>query len=340
MIQGSRRGRCGRAAAFRSPGHPRGLLRVALVGAIGIAPMGCGQPGPTGTPPASGDPVLAVLSAGAAETTIDVRPADGRVLTVPQPPGASQWLAADGEGRLLATLVDGRLVRSTGSIPALPGWQTVPVASPRGARTPLSFAVPDASGRRIAALVADWGSGTPSSLAVVVGDSLARMLDLSIEANGAPPAWLDDRRVVVAGLSPTGGLRVVVVDTEAGTSSAGPPGIRAVAVSADGRRLATVGADQRTIDVLPAGGLTAGATSEPARAPGPETAQRVPPEPIGVVSGLALDASGRSLAVVWTDADLVPSVVVRYEDGDGWRERARIRLAPATVRAAVAWLPG
>ena len=153
-----------------------------------------------------------------------------------------------------------------------------------------------------------------------------------IEANGAAPAWLDSRRVVVSGLTARGMPGTAVVDTATGATSAGPAGVRASATSTDGRWIAVVRADQRSIDVEETGRwLANGAGAIPSRS--------VPAELGGVVVALALDASGRSLAVVWTGPDLVPAAVVRYEDAGGWRERGRIALRPGTTRAAVAWVP-
>ena len=139
-----------------------------------------------------------------------------------------------------------------------------------------------------------------------------------------PPYWL----IMITYRSPA----TVIVDAATGAVSRGPGPARAVASSGDGGRVAVVGADQRTITIEDTATWLAGTA-------GAAASRLVPPEPAGVVTGLALDGAGRSLAVVWTGPDLLPAVVVRYEADAGWRERGRITLPAGTARAAVTWVP-
>jgi hypothetical protein len=157
------------------------------------------------------------------------------------------------------------------------------------------------------------------------------LIDTGLEANGAAPAWLGGD-IVVAGLGSDGAPGTVIVDRASGTVRPGPGKARAVAPSGDGRRVAVVGPDQRTVAVEETADWLS--SDAPAASPG-----LLPSEPVGVVAGLALDVTGRSLAIVWTGPDLRPAVVVRYEDVAGWRERERIALRPGSVSAAVTWAP-
>jgi hypothetical protein len=201
----------------------------------------------------------------------------------------------------------------------------------------LAFGVPSPSGERIAAVSACVGEGVPSALAIVAGDD-ARLIRLPVEWNGAAPAWLDPRRVAVPGLDRIDAAATAIIDVGSTTVSDGPHGVRAIAVSADGRLVATVGDDQRTVSIgsVDTWIASGGATRSPHT---PRPGATIAPEPAGIVAALALDAGGRSLAVAWTDADLVPSVIVRYDAGTGWHGSMRVSLPAGTMRAAVAFVP-
>ena len=339
MRPGDTRGRSRRTGRGTAP-----WARLLVTAALVATPVACSSPAshaPSAAPtvPASAargtGALLVVLDVTRGRTAIAGYAADGAPSAITPPSGEVQWLAADSRGRLVATRVDGGIVRATGPALADPDWLDLGSA-PTAGSPPRSFGVPDPTGETIAALVAAYGSGGLSSLAILRDASHVAAgpsaIATGVEANGAAPAWLDDRRVVVCGLTSRGTPGTVIVDTATGATSPGPAGVRASATSTDGRWIAVVRADQRTIDVEEtARWLANGAGAIPSRS--------VPAELGGVVVALALDTSGRSLAVVWTGPDLVPAAVVRYEDTGAWRERGRIVLRPGTTRAAVAWVP-
>ncbi|HYM82616.1 MAG TPA: hypothetical protein VEY67_00500, partial [Candidatus Dormibacteraeota bacterium] len=283
---------------------------------------------PWASEPAEPGPRLVVLSASADASRIDVV-AGTLARRVDPPGGALQWLATDAGGRMYVTRLDGALVRATPDLTGIVRWESVLIARPAGS-PPLSFAVPEPGGGRVAGLEADYGSGMTATLVVIGPGTETRRIPLGIEANGAAPAWLDATHVLVPGLLAARGSGTVIVDLASATVSAGPRAVRGAATG--GGLVALVADDQRSITIGPSAGLL-----PPLDVTG--VGSRIASEPEGIVECLALDTAGRSLAVVWTDRALVPSVVVRYDAASGWGEAARYPLGPAVSRASVAWLP-
>jgi hypothetical protein len=343
-----------RGDAARAP--LRAFLTMLALGLAACSPQPPSAAPPSTTPPsaslsasaspsASAGSSLAILASGPGHATIDLN-ADGSASSraIQPPAGDVRWLAADAAGGLVATLADGTILRGridtpptrvTAAVAPIPvDWQPIRL-SPLTPDPPLSFAVPSSSGDRLAAISARVGTGLPSSLGVIAGE--ARLVPLPLSANGAAPAWLDGRRIVVAGLDENDRPVTAVVDASSWTVSAGPPDVRAVAVSADGVWVATTGDDQRTVSLEPAAAWLVGRS--PASSGGKTGVTTIPTEPQGVATALAIDPGGRSLAIVWTDTDLVPRVVVRYDADRGWQPGTHLYLPAGTVRAAVTFLP-
>ncbi len=311
------------------------LIRPAVVLAL-VALAGCAAgcaPGP-GPVPA---PRSVVLAGRPGSATLVLVSTDGAVRELELPATDATWLAADAAGRLVLTLADGKIVRT--DRPAGDGrsrWLPVTVGGSASApEGPLAFAVPDGPGGRVAALEASFGSGAPASLVLIdLAGRGSRAIPLGREAQGSAPAWLAGDRLAAIVLDPSGGPSAVLVDAASAEVRPGRQGVAAIAASSDGSRIATVGADGRSVEIRSGAAWPgAGPWEDPPVA-------RIGSPAIGIAAAVALDPAGRSLAVVWTDGELVARSVVRYDAAVGWRETSRYPLPEGTLRAAVAFVPG
>lgn len=330
-----------RPGSRTSPARPAraGLAAALLAAALLAAALaslfaGCADQPPTPRPSAVAAGRLVILGGAPDHVTLAVGPLAGPPHEVPLPAPDASWLSADATGRLVLTLPDGSARR--GSIPDPSGavvWEPILVdaAGPAGTT---AFVVPDPAGTRFAAIQAAFGTGAPSSLLLtdaVTGAS--RRVDLGREAHGWAPAWLGADRVAVLVFGPTDTPSVALVDAVAATVADGPPATGGIATSANGARVAILGADGRTLDVRSLEGWPGNAADPGARL------ARIDPPAVGVAAALALDRTGDTLAVVWSDDELVPRWVGLYRSATDWGEAGRLTWGLGGTMAAVAFLP-
>ena len=121
-------------------------------------------------------------------------------------------------------------------------WRTIKAVGPTGdaPKGPFYFATWDPGGGRFAMLAGDLAVGRDIRVVLIdpsVGSAFEIPLDRPVVA--APPAWIDDDRLVVVTGDAAAPL-TTIVDTTTGELDDGPAGDRLLAASANGRRIATM----------------------------------------------------------------------------------------------------
>ena len=274
-------------------------------------------------------PVLEVLVGG--------QDAEGPVpVVVPLPAANTNWIAAGGGGILAATTTNGRLFVSDpvdpgGSAAALAGldWQRADATDGSTAfEGPAWYVTWDPGGRTYALLAGDLlGSG--DMRLVVVDTARPAPVEIALQRPllAAPPVWLDaDRIALVTGASAA--PETLVVEVASGEVSEGPAGARRIAVSGDGKVVATSGGPDAPIVIR--------STRAWLAEDGTSTGTIAPPDGVTEAIAIALDADGQRLAVVWLSADGAPRYDI-HDGTDGWR-RVFDATVPGATSAAVAWL--
>ncbi len=283
--------------------------------------------------------------------TLERIEAGGKRGQVALPDPAVTWVSADVDGHVLVTLADGRAFRADrASTDRDPAWQVLggPGRIP-GTAGALTFGTLSPDGSEAAFVAADYAIGLPAQLVVVdTARGTRSIMALGRPADGAPPAWLDGRVVVLTrGAGDAVGTTIVELPSgrvadgpgpATGGTGGGPSDpIAALSIAADGSTVAIASRLDPLPGIRPAAPWVAGR---------PSSAEPVvlPPEADGSRSfaWLALAASGDELAVVRTDVDgnaVGVTLARRRPDGTGWVEAARIALPAGATRAAVAWLP-
>jgi hypothetical protein len=140
----------------------------------------------------------------------------------------------------------------------------------------------------------------------------------------APPAWLDDGRVLVETRSGT-----LIVGVDSGDVMPGPEvdgGTVLVDVSADGSRAA----------IAPEGGQVEVRSRD---AWLQQSGEREASLGGGLaVAAIALDRQAERLAVMWQQ-ESDPGTLIVYRAQGGWHETSRRPLPNGSERGALAWLP-
>ena len=279
---------------------------------------------------------LLVLSTGEPRS-LDVLAAkpesDGAVaIGLPPPAGGASWISAGKGGILVGTTADGQLVTSDpvdprGSAVDVAGleWRPVEAKDPSGASLPAPswFATWDPSGRRFSAIGGEPGArGDFELLLVDPTEHTLAAIPLKLPLLIGPPAWLDANRLaLVSGRAQN--PESLVVDTASGKIAKGPAGALQLATSADGTVVATSAGPGKPVVLRSAKGWLAD--------DGTSIGSVEMPDGFFQATGLALDATGRRLAIVWLRED--GSTESHVHDGnDGWRR------VLSTAATAVAWL--
>ena len=207
----------------------------------------------------------------------------------------------------------------------LVGWRREPAPEIRH-----SLAAPALSHRGNLAALAVADPGTNESFQIVVIDLAngdRRMTPLDRRANG-PPVWIDDASVLVEVLPIPGGTPFLRLDPATGAVKPVAADGYGPAISGDGSVLALASTDGSVLAVptarwlagtLPDGGAVVDASGSPFQ--------------------LAVDASGRRLAIGYADAAGDPaSIAIFVREGEGWRRSAaRVQVAAGTV-TMLGWL--
>jgi hypothetical protein len=311
----------------RSP-RPVPPLHLALGLACVIVAAAASACGDTSRTPAAADlSGLVLLTVEGEQTRVTTFDAAGAPHTQPGPGGPVAWLSAGRRGTAVATMPDGTLrlsdpVRTDGDAK----WKKVPSARADLPDEPMFFATWAPNGNRIAALATQFDQAAPLSLVVVdpIADtSLIRVL--AGRALAAPPAWLDDSRLLVETTADT-----IVVGVDSGEITAGPAtgaGAALVDVSADGSRVAVGRGDPGSVEIRARDPWLGGGGQ-------PETSISGD----GTVGAVALDRRADRLAVIWQRGSN-PGLVVVYRRDRGWQESSRLPLPNGSRRGVVTWLP-
>jgi hypothetical protein len=242
------------------------------------------------------------------------------------------------DGSLVALLADGRASVAPAGVAGLlagGGWRPLgdddALALPPGsALGPGAALVP---GRSVLAAVArPADADVPATLVLVdAATGERRVVPLAGGAAGSPPAWIDERRLAVVARDLLDRTELVIGDAVDGVV-VDRLAMRALDVrtSGDGATVAVL-ADPDRVLVGPTAELLAARNPPPggpALAPGDR-----------VVGGMALDATGRRLAIAGEDAGGSAWIVIHVRDGAGWRETARLAPPQGASGGEVAWLP-
>ena len=255
---------------------------------------------------------------------------DGAVaIGLPLPADGATWISAGRGGMLVATTADGGLVTSDPVDPrgsavdvASLEWRRVEVKDASGASLPprIWSATWDPSGRRFAAFSGDRGDY--ALLLVDPTEGTLTTIPLNMPLLAEAPVWLDTNRLALVqgrAQDPVSS----VLDTTNGKLAKGPAGELHLATSADGVVVASsAGAGKGVVLRSSKGWLADDGTS---------IGSVDVPEGFTEATRLALDATGRRLAIVWLRED--GSTESHVHDGnDGWRR------VLSTAATAVAWL--
>jgi hypothetical protein len=321
-------------ATFASRRGRRPAATLALL----LLLLGCTADAGAPAQPAEGLLILTNTDAASLVLLAGKRDADKPVaIGLPLAARNTAWVSAGGGGVLVASTADGDLATSDavdpqGSAVDIAGlqWRPVEAMGPAGEPIPkpARFATWDPGGGRFAALGGDLlGGGDITLLLVDPGDGKMTTVPLKRPLFAAPPAWIDAGRIALAtGTAAEPGT--IVVDTSNGKVSKGPAGERSLATSANGSVIATsAGAGSPIVLRSSKGWLADDGTSI--------GSVEVPDGFTDAIS-VALDATGKRLAIVWLGADGTPRYDV-HDGTDGWR-RVFSQAMSGTSAAAVAWL--
>ncbi len=274
----------------------------------------------------------------------------GERRSIPSPAPGVAWISTSLDGRALATTLDGRAYVS-GALDgdADPAWRPIAPGPDRPTMAgPFAFGTLSPDGSRAAFVAADYDRGGPFDVVALpvppsTADPVVTRVDLGAE--GAPPAWLGGRTVVLARTSGDA-VRAFLIDpaapgrvTRIERSSGDPPGpIAGLSIAADGRSLAVASRDGRIVVHSAQPWMTDVATGTVTATPAPVWLE---PGPDGSRSfaWLALAPDGERIAIVRTDADGASVGVAVHDRADGWGQGRSIPLAAGADRAVVAWLP-
>jgi hypothetical protein len=314
-----------------SPGRARAAARriVALVAAVVVATVlvGCDESETSGTPPPQATAGLVVLAGDPGDASLTIHDAGGASHAVPLPDPSTAWISAGGRGTLMATLDDGSLHVSSPIAPGEPPtWTPTPGEDVELPPDRLYFATWAPNAVSVAAIGADFSAGRLTLAVVDPFADASLLLPVPRDPAVAPPAWIDEQRVLVQA---TDGF--VVVDTGTGDVTAGPRqdlgGGIGVAI-APAASLLAVAPEAGLVEVHDLGGWLGGQTGDPQA--------RI--ENQGEIGALAFDRSGERLAVVWQRPD-GPGLLTVHRRADGWSVAHEQTLPGESARAVVDFLP-
>jgi hypothetical protein len=280
--------------------------------------------------PADGLLVLSTDEPGSLDVLATKPDADGAVaIGLPLPAEGASWISAGRGGILVATTSEGHLVTSD---PVDPRGSAVDVASLEwrrvaakdesgGSLSPRIWSATwDPSGRRFAAFRGDRGDYSLLLVDPTEGKLTTIPLDLPLLADA--PVWLDDSRLALL-RGRAQNPESSVLDTTDGKITKGPTGELHLASSGDGSVVATSAGPGMPVVLRSSKGWLAD--------DGTSIGSVEVPEGFSEATELALDATGRRLAIVWARDDGTTECHV-HDGADGWR---RVLSHRASV---VAWL--
>ena len=275
---------------------------------------------------------LLVLAGDVGSVRLTVREDDGaRSRSIELPDAGTSWVSAGRTNVLLAVLVDGRTYVSGPLGEDDPTWRLVePVTlTDQPPEPPLFYGTWDPPGGAFAQLGADFAEGG-GVRAVVVDPGLDQAVEVPMSqgrAVAAPPAWIDDDRLVLIATT-SEGTGAVIVDSASPGSEPGPTGVHLVATSADAATAASWRGEGTPVEIQSTTSWLAGQ---------PAGVKIDPPDGAALPMVLALDADGERLAVVWGDEEGTPTGITVHAAVLEWARVATLDLGEANA-ATVAWL--
>jgi hypothetical protein len=321
-------------APTRPPGRSNGLRRVrgaALVVACAAILAACSSPKPSAE--AVPDGLLALVADADATSLVGWTAGNTKPVAITLPDADTTWVAAGRADVLAVTLADGK---SATSDPVHLGkklaWRTVKAVVPTGGtpKGPNYFPAWCPDGGRFATLAGDLAAGDAIRV-VLVDPSVETAFEIPIPLDrsvvAAPPVWIDpDRLVIVTGdaAEPTS----LIVDTTTSETTEGPIGVRLLATSANGRRIATMAEQGAPVVIRDTAGWLAG--------DGSSIASVDPPATSSSAIAFALDSTGDRLVIAWAAKDGTVTVAV-HDAHSSWRRVAQPPIGPARG-AVVAWM--
>jgi hypothetical protein len=300
------------------------VVRGALFLLLAMAVLGCSADPdrPSRSPERPPLDGLVLLSGTDAAESLLTWETGGAERELPLAEGTA-WLSANRHGRLLATLSDGTLRRSTLLNSGDPvEWQVTPDEDAEMPAEPLYFATWSPDGLAAAAIATDL-DGRWTLLIIDPLEDASLLIPIEPATVPAPPAWLDDDRVVL-----DMGQATSVLNTQTREVVPGPGGVGLLSIAADGERAAIARVDGTAIDVRLTSGWLAG-----------EAAAEASLEGDGRVGGLALDRRGQRLAAIWERSGRPSLLTIYARDGTAWHEAHARELPDGAVLGVVSWLP-
>jgi hypothetical protein len=312
----------------RSPTRAPRVFRVALALACLLALSACSDPEPSTDTAPSG---LLALVAGPDGTSLTGWGDSPVGVPIQLPDGEAVWISAGRADVLVVTTAAGKTATSEPLHLDEPiEWRAVTAKDPTGETPdgPDYFATWDPEGGRFAMLAGDLLAGEAVRV-VLVDPSVKSAFEIPVDRPvvAAPPAWIDDDRLVIV-TGDTAAPRSAIVDTTTGELSDGPSGSRLLATSVNGRRIATMAEQGASVIIRDTAGWLSG--------DGSSIADIAPPGGSTTAIAFALDATGQRLAVAWATDD--GAVTLAVHDGrSDWRRVAQPKIEQARG-AVVAWL--
>ena len=311
------------SSAARRRAH-RAILAVTCAAVVGA----CSNPGPSAAD-ATPDGLIALVATSGKTSLLGW--GSGRApVPIDLPDGDTTWVATGRADVLAAVLADGKTATSDPVHLGKPlKWRTVKAVGPTGnpVKGPDYFATWDQEGGRFATLAGDLPSGEGVRVVLIdpsVGTAFEIPIDRPVVA--APPAWLDDDRLLVV-TGDAGAPIATIVDTTTGDLSDGPAGARMLATSANGRRIATMAEAGAPVVIRDTSGWLKG--------DGSSIATIAPPNGSSTAIAFSLDATGQRLVVAWQAKDGTVSLAV-HDGRSDWRRVAQPAIG-AAKGAVVAW---
>ena len=301
---------------------------AAVVALAGLVAAACTSPESASAVP---DGLLALTGSGdsTALTAWDAERTKGTPVDLPD--GGTTWISAGRARVLVATMAKGTTATSR---PIDLGndttWRTIKAKDATGDSPPgpLAFATWQPGGGRYAALGGDLLSDDPIAV-VLIDPSVSTAFDIPVgrDVVAAPPAWIDDDRLVVV-TGDAGAPTSAIVDTANVSVTDGPKGARLIAASANGKRVATMAKQGAPVMVRDMDGWLAG--------DGTAIGSVAPPDGVSSAISFALDATGQRLAIAWAGEDGKVTLAVHAANSD-WARVAQPKI-PTASGAVVAWM--
>jgi hypothetical protein len=306
---------------------PVAAARIALAAAAVLVAATC-SPGPSAPVAAAPGRIAADIGLDDDYTLVLVD-GHGAVTALPPPPGDPVMVATSVDGRLAVTTSDRRVFVSDAARTA---WSEVALDVPAEAAAAELLMLAWSAGGPLAILFTDPEDVRTIGIGVTdPGAGLSSWIPLTTGLGGGPPAWIGRDRLAIPTRDDRDSPTLTTVDVATGAVQSVVAGPRMIAASSDGTKIAILTADWRTIEVWSAAAWAADDTDGREAVIGPD------PGPAGI-DGLALDPTGRHLAVALSTRDLTDAASLRiYGAASAWRAPSDVDLGAGVV-TSLGWV--